>query len=90
MSRKYEAEQTKLEVKIRELEEQNRAKSDEEENAEQFAKLIKNYKGVEELSASLLNRLIEKITIGEKKNRITCSKRSLTRRLCMWMGRRQR
>ena len=67
MSRKYEAEQTELEVKIRELEEQNRAKSDEEENAEQFAKLIKNYAGVEELSASLLNRLIEKITIGEAK-----------------------
>ena len=34
---------------------------------ENFAKLIKNYAGVEELSASLLNRLIEKITIGEAK-----------------------
>lgn len=33
----------------------------------QFAKLIKNYAGVEELSASLLNRLIEKITISEAK-----------------------
>ena len=65
MSRRYEDEQTGLEQAIKELTAQ-RAESDADRgNAEQFSKLIKGYAGIEELSAALLNTLIEKITIGE-------------------------
>lgn len=37
----------------------------EKNNIEQFTRLIKDYAGIEELSAALLNTLIEKITVGE-------------------------
>ncbi len=65
MCRRYEDEQTGLEQAIKELTAQ-RAECDKDRgNAEQFSKLIKGYAGIEELSAALLNILIEKITIGE-------------------------
>ena len=65
MCRRYEDEQTGLEQAIKELTVQ-RVESDKDRgNAEQFSKLIKGYAGIEELSAALLNTLIEKITIGE-------------------------
>lgn len=65
MRRRYEDEQTGLEQAIKELTAQ-RAESDKDRGiAEQFSKLIKGYAGIEELSAALLNTLIEKITIGE-------------------------
>ena len=65
MCRRYEDEQAGLEQAIKELSAQ-RAESDaDRDNAEQFSKLIKGYAGIEELSAALLNTLVEKITVGE-------------------------
>ena len=65
MCRRYEDEQTGLEQAIKELTAQRTESDKDRGNAEQFSKLIKGYAGIEELSAALLNTLIEKITIGE-------------------------
>lgn len=51
--------------KIKELTAQRTESDKDRGNAEQFSKLIKGYAGIGELSAALLNTLIEKITIGE-------------------------
>ena len=67
MSRKYEKEQTELEQKIADMSEVVRAEDEATDNAEQFTRLIREYAGIEELDAALLNALIDKITVGEAK-----------------------
>ena len=65
MSRRYEEEQASLEQAISEMEKQQEESGREKNNIEQFTRIIKDYAGIEELSAALLNTLIEKITVGE-------------------------
>ena len=67
MSRKYEKEQAELEQKIADMSEVVRAEDEATDNAEQFTRLIREYAGIEELDAALLNTLIDKITVGEAK-----------------------
>ena len=67
MSRKYEKEQTELEQKIADMSEVVRAEDEATDNAEQFTRLIREYAGIEELDAALLNTLIDKITVVEAK-----------------------
>ena len=67
MSRKYEKEQTELEQKIADMSEVVRAEDEATDNAEQFTRLIREYAGITELDAALLNTLIDRITIGEAK-----------------------
>ena len=67
MSRRYEEEQASLEQALREMEKQQEESGREKNNIEQFTRIIKDYAGIEELSAALLNALIEKVTVGEPK-----------------------
>ena len=67
MSRRYEEEQASLEQAISEMEKQQEKSGREKNNIEQFIRIIKDYAGIEELSAALLNALIEKVTVGEPK-----------------------
>ena len=67
MSRKYEEEQTELQKRIDEIGAEVSEEDNKADNAEQFIKLIKEYAGIKELDAALLNTLIEKITIGERR-----------------------
>ena len=67
MSRRYEEEQASLEQAISEMEKQQEESGREKNNIEQFIRIIKDYAGIEELSAALLNALIEKVTVGEPK-----------------------
>ena len=67
MSRKYEEEQTELQKRIDEIGAEVSEEDSKADNAEQFTKLIKEYAGIKELDAALLNTLIEKITIGERR-----------------------
>ena len=67
MTKKFENEQTELENAIKGL--QGKCEEDDlkVDNAENFTRMIKEYAGIDTLNATLLNRLIEKITIGEPK-----------------------
>lgn len=67
MGRRYEEEQASLEQAISEMEKQREESGREKNNIEQFTRMIKDYAGIEELSAALLNTLIEKVTVGEPK-----------------------
>lgn len=67
MTKKFETEQAELEDAIRGL--QGKCEEDDlkVDNAETFTRMIKEYAGIEALDVALLNRLIEKITVGEPK-----------------------
>lgn len=65
VSGKYEDEQYKLQKRIDEAEKQLGKDDDAKRNAERFVNAVKNYKDLIELDAELLNRLIEKVTIGQ-------------------------
>ena len=67
MTKKFETEQVELENAIKGL--QGKCEEDDlkVDNAENFTRMIKEYAGIDTLNATLLNRLIEKITIGEPK-----------------------
>ena len=67
MSRKYEEEQTTLQKRIDEISAEVSEEDSKADNTEQFTKLIRDYVGIKELDAALLNTLIEKITIGDRK-----------------------
>lgn len=68
MCRRYEDEQAQLEREIAELKARQEESSNDRSNIEQFSRLVKEYAGIEELTAALLNTLIEKITVGEPKD----------------------
>lgn len=65
LSANYEIEQTELENRIIELEAAMRKNKLELSNAEDFVDTIKEYAEITELTAPLLNTLIDKITVNE-------------------------
>lgn len=65
MSVKYQKEQAELEEKITALNEEIRTSKENEANAEKWLDLIKQYSDISELTAPLLNALIEKIEIHQ-------------------------
>lgn len=67
MCHKYETEQTELQARIGEIESQMTEKAEKNDSIQQFTHLIKEYAGIKELDATLLNRLIDKITVTEPK-----------------------
>ncbi len=67
MNQRYEEEQTALQRRIEEISTLLIEEDSKSDNAEQFIKLIKEYAGIKKLDAALLNTLVEKITVGEKK-----------------------
>ena len=67
MCHKYEAEQAELQARIDEIESKMDEKAEKNDNIQRYTHLIKEYAGIKELDAALLNRLIEKITVSEAK-----------------------
>ncbi len=65
MSQKYQLEQNELEEKISKLEKELATEKQAVENAEQWIKVLKRYSNPTELTAELLNALIEKIVIHD-------------------------
>lgn len=62
---KYEAEQTEVDDKINTLTEALQKDAHEKNNAEKWLSLIRKYDDITELTAPLLNDLIEKIVVHE-------------------------
>ena len=67
MCHKFEAEQADLQARIDEIESQMDEKAEKSDSIQRYTHLIKEYAGIKELDAALLNRLIEKITVTEPK-----------------------
>ncbi len=65
LSEKYQNEQKELETKIRQLHEMMEAAVQTAADAEKWIALMKQYVNPVELTAELLNTLIEKITVHE-------------------------
>lgn len=65
LSQKYEKEQTDLEAKIEALTEQLASTKAQEDGIEKWIDLIKQFSSPSELTAELLNTLIEKILVHE-------------------------
>jgi hypothetical protein len=65
VSGKYEDEQWKLGRRTLEIEKRLATDDDAKRNAERFVTAIQNYKNLITLDAEMLNRLIDKITIGQ-------------------------
>ena len=65
LSQKYQAEQAELEQKIQKLKADMSSVKETAENAEKWIELFKKVGYPEELTAELLNTLIEKILIHE-------------------------
>ena len=65
LTQKYQTEQDELDEKIRNLKAELEAKKQSETNAEKWIKLIRQYTEPQELTAGLLNALIEKIVVHD-------------------------
>jgi hypothetical protein len=65
MSKRYEQEQLELDGRIVDIRLQLNEAKETSSNAANFVHLIKDYAGIETLSASLLNTLIDRITATE-------------------------
>ena len=63
----YEAEQTSLQERVYQLREQLAHTQEVQDNVEQFVPLIQKYTDIQELTPHILNELIEKIVVHEKK-----------------------
>ena len=63
----YEAEQTSLQERVSRLREQLAHTQEVQDNVEQFVPLIQKYTDIQELTPHILNELIEKIVVHEKK-----------------------
>jgi len=65
LTQRYQTEQEELELKIQEFKEELEAEQQSIENAENWIRIIKEIGSPEELTAEILNALIEKIIIHE-------------------------
>lgn len=65
LSERYQAEQAELDTKIDSLKSDMESAKQSAEDAGKWMKLIRQYGGITELDAPLLNTLIEKIVIHE-------------------------
>lgn len=66
MSVKYEKEQFDIENRLKEIETELIAKGKNDKGIVDFISLIRNYQGITELTAAIVNTLIEKITVSER------------------------
>ena len=69
ITKRWEVEQEELHTKMESLQKQLSDVRNAEEGTRQFADLLDQYTQVEELNTELLNRLIDKIIIGDR-NRV--------------------
>lgn len=65
MSAKYESEQQELEARLEEIEAELTAKRLTDEGLDSFAAAISRFKGITELTAAIINTLIDRITVSE-------------------------
>ena len=65
MSKGYETEKADLKVKAEKLQATLQADARDEENLEQFKRLVRHYTAITELNTEILNAFIEKIYVGE-------------------------
>ena len=66
ITKRWEVEQEELHTKMASLQKQLSDVRNAEEGTRQFADLLDQYTQVEELDTELLNRLIDKIIIGDR------------------------
>ena len=66
VSRKYETEQAQLSTRIEEINASLAEKETSDNGVKDFFSLIASYADTAELSAAMVNALIEKITVGER------------------------
>ena len=69
LSEKYQTEQAELEETIKTLGDDLNTAKKNESNAEKWLDLIKQYSDISELTAPLLNALIEKIAVHQAVNK---------------------
>jgi hypothetical protein len=67
LSEKYEKEQITIESRIAEINAELSAKGLSDKSATDFISLIKGYQGITELNSAIVNALIDKILISERK-----------------------
>lgn len=65
MAKGYETEKAELKVKAEKLQAALQADARDEENLEQFKRLVRRYTTIRELNTEILNAFIEKIYVGE-------------------------
>ena len=65
LSEKFQTEQQELDAKIQQLRSSMEADQQSVQDAEKWIELIRKYNNIMELSADLLNALIEKIVVHE-------------------------
>ena len=74
LSEKYQTEQAELEEKISDLKQKLTAVKNNETNAEKWLAIIKKYNDITELTAPLLNALIEKIVVHQAVKHDDCTR----------------
>jgi len=67
MSEKYVAEQLDIEARLEQIETDITAKKKANDGVESFVSLIQNYQGITELTAAIVNALIDRITVSERR-----------------------
>ena len=65
LSEKYQTEQQELDAKIQQLRSNMEADQQSVQDAEKWIELIRRYTNITELTADLLNALIEKVVVHE-------------------------
>ncbi len=66
MSGKYQKEQLKIEARLREVTETLNESYEKSRGIRDFLSLIRNYQGLKELDATVINALIDKILVSER------------------------
>jgi hypothetical protein len=66
VSKKYEEELTNVKIKIDKLTEKLKHSEQEKENADHFVEMIQDFTNLKELDKETLNKLIDKIVVGQK------------------------
>jgi site-specific DNA recombinase len=66
MSEKYQNEQLEVETRLKEVSETLNESYEKSQGIQDFLSLIRNYQGLTELSASVVNALIDKILVSER------------------------
>lgn len=67
MSSKYEEEQATIDTQLAELREALQDTAGKTQNVASFISLIRNYNGITKLTPAIVNALIDKITVSERK-----------------------
>ena len=65
-SKKYQEEQRNLELRLAEITETISATKEKAQGINDFIAIIKGYNGITELTAPIVNSIIEKITVSER------------------------